>query len=182
MIFKKHIALAIALALAVVLRAQKTTEDDYLSEGSKKDSTEKKDKIPFSQRLVYGGNLGLWFGSINYVQINPMVGYKLTDWWAAGPSFNYTYFGNSIANINYYGPGAWTRIRPLRGFYLHTEFSALKTNYYDKVVPVWLVGGGVIARGDFASLAFFMMYDAIQNEYSPYRGSLVPSGGVLIGF
>lgn len=182
MIFKKYIFLLFAVFLTSQSIAQKTTDEDYNAEKPKKEEPEDEEKVPFSERLVYGGNLGLWFGSFNYVQLNPMVGYKLTDWWAAGPGFNYTYFGNSRANINYYGPSVWTRVRPLPGFYLHTEFSALKTNYYDKTVPVWLVGGGVVARGDFASLALFLMYDVIQDDNSPYYGSLLPSGGVLIGF
>ncbi|MFM9983994.1 MAG: hypothetical protein ACKVOK_02090 [Flavobacteriales bacterium] len=162
--------------------AQKTTDDDYHTSDSLQKDTKVKEKIPFSERLVYGGNLGLWIGSFNYIQVNPMVGYKVTDWWAVGPGFNYTYFGNRTANINYYGPSVWTRIRPLEGFYLHTEFSSLTTNYYDKAIPVWLVGGGVVARGDFASIALFLMYDIVQNENSPYYGSLLPSGGLLIGF
>lgn len=182
MIFKKYIFLLFVVFLTSQSIAQKTTDEDYNAEKPKKEEPEDKEKVPFSERLVYGGNLGLWFGSFNYVQLNPMVGYKLTDWWAAGPGFNYTYFGNSRANINYYGPSVWTRVRPLPGFYLHTEFSALKTNYYDKTVPIWLVGGGVVARGNFASLALFLMYDVIQDDNSPYYGSLLPSGGVLIGF
>ena len=182
MIFIRYIFFIILVFFAIQSIAQKTTDEDYNTEKPKKEEPEDKEKVPFSERLVYGGNLGLWFGSFNYVQVNPMVGYKLTDWWAAGPGFNYTYFGNSRANINYYGPSIWTRIRPLPGFYLHSEFSALKTNYYDKTVPMWLVGGGVVARGDFASLALFLMYDIIQDDYSPYYGSLLPSGGVLIGF
>ena len=180
--FRKCILIITALFAFTILPAQKTEEEDYISTQNKKAAKTKKDKEPFSERLVYGGNLGLWLGSVNYIQVNPMIGYKITDWWAAGPALNYTYFGNVARNINYYGGSAWTRVRPFPGFYLHTEIGALKANYYDKVIPVWLAGGGVVMNGDFASLSVFLMYDLMQNEYSPYYGTLVPSGGILIGF
>lgn len=157
-------------------------DEDYTTS---KPAKAEKTKQPgeWKERLVYGGNLGLWLGGNGgYVQLNPMLGYKVTDWWASGIGFNYTYYGNRTNNFSYYGPTVWTRIKPLDGFYLHTEYNYLHASYYSGPIPVWLVGGGVYSRGDVISIGLFLMYDVIQHEASPYRGGLVPQGGLLIGF
>lgn len=159
--------------------AQQDT-DDYASDDKTK--AENPSAFDWKERLVYGGNLGLWVGSTSFVQLNPMVGVKLKDWWASGVAFNYTYFGNRTNNISYYGPSIWTRVKPLPSLYLHAEFGTLRTSYFDRNVPVCLLGAGYISQGGPFSFGLFLMYDVLQNEYSPYRGGFVPSGGFLIGF
>jgi hypothetical protein len=161
--------------------AQVTKDDEYNASAPKKDKPKK--DYNFKEHLVYGGNLGLQFSNVGtFVRFNPMVGYKLTSWMASGVGFNYTYFGNRVNNVSYYGPTVWTRMRPFPFMYLHTEYNYLRASYYNGGIPVWLVGGGLIARGQFASLSASVMYDVIQHEASPYRGTLVPQVGVLIGF
>lgn len=180
---KKITSIFFALFISLFVAAQVTEDEEYTTETKKtKEDKEKKD-FDLREKLVYGGNVGLWFGgNSRFVQVNPMVGYKVTDWWAAGVGFNYTYLGNQSNNFSYYGPTLWTRIRPLEGFYLHTEYNYLRASYYNGSIPVWLVGGGVYSQGNVLSIGFFLLYDVIQHEQSPYRGGLVPQGGLLIGF
>jgi hypothetical protein len=171
----------VALLLCSGAFAQVKGDEDYNSSTPKKDKPKK--DYNFKDHLVYGGNLGLQLSNRGtFIQLNPMVGYKLTSWMASGIGFNYTYFGNAGNNFSYYGPTVWTRIRPLDFMYLHTEYNYLHASYYNGPIPVWLVGGGIVSRSQFVSFSASLMYDVIQHEASPYRASFVPQVGVLIGF
>ena len=174
-------ATLMALLICTGVFAQVKSDDEYNATAPKKDKPKK--DYNFKEHLVYGGNIGLQLSNRGtFIRLNPMVGYKLTSWMASGVGFNYTYYGNGTNSYSYYGPSVWTRIRPFPFMYLHTEYNYLHASYYNGGIPVWLVGGGLIARGQFASLSASIMYDVIQHEASPYRGTLVPQVGVLIGF
>ena len=54
--------------------SQDTQDDNYSSSVFKK-----KWKDNFQNRIFYGGNLGLQFGTVTMIDISPMVGYKLTE-------------------------------------------------------------------------------------------------------
>lgn len=59
------------------------------------------DSDRFVDRLRYGGNVGLSFGSVTYIDISPMVGYQATDRWlvAIGGSYIYYKFNSNSINI-----------------------------------------------------------------------------------
>ncbi len=50
------------------------------------------------QRIFYGGNIGLLFGSHTYVSINPVVGYRITDRLSAGIGGDYTWTKSTYYN------------------------------------------------------------------------------------
>jgi len=60
------------------------------------DKQEKEEKIPLSQIIVCGADIGLSFGSITYIKLAPVVGYRLTDRLTAGLGPIYIYYKNKI--------------------------------------------------------------------------------------
>src|SRR5688572_11858407 len=77
----------------------------------------------FSDRLFFGGNFGLQFGSYTYVDISPMVGYKITERLAAGVGATYIYYSvdDHVYNLNYkthiYGGSIFSRFRVTEQFF-----------------------------------------------------------------
>jgi hypothetical protein len=46
----------------------------------------------WKDRIVVGGSLGAQFGNSTYVEVSPIVGYKVTDMFTAGVGFSYQYY------------------------------------------------------------------------------------------
>lgn len=159
--------------------AQKTTEEDYTS-GSEKIKTEKSPGS-FRERLTFGGNLGGYFGQNTFVQINPMIGYKMNDWWVNGIGLNYMYFSQGPYNASIYGASIWSRAYIAQKFMIHTEFENLNMPRYINVksdrenVPVWLIGAGIQTNG----IGILVMFDAIGDPRSPYTSPIIRIGGMF---
>lgn len=183
---KAVIMLLLLLTLSQVASAQKT-DDDYATDQSVKSPNEKP-KPPFTERLVFGGNLGGYFGNQTFVQINPMVGYKTTSWWINGVGLNYMYVSSRNYSQSVYGASVWSRAYAFRSLFAQTEFEMLKLTARNPLnetfranVPVWFVGGGYQSTGQGFGLSIMMLYDVIQDPNSPYSTPVFRIGG-LFGF
>jgi len=178
-----HIALLLS---SQKLCSQKTTEEDYATSSAK--SKTPATQTRWQDRLVFGGNLGGYFGNPTYLQLSPMVGYRTTDWWVNGIGVNYTYVSSSGYQENIYGASIWTRAYLLKALIAHSEFEILQRNAIDRYgntaqanVPVWLVGAGYNSGGSRLGLSAMIMYDLIQDPNSPYNNPIIRIGG-LFGF
>jgi hypothetical protein len=159
-------------------------------------------------RLVLGGSLGMVFGDYTNVDISPLVGYRFSDYIAAGISVNgqygqyrsRDYNGNTLQRDKYtiFGGGVWGRVYPLPMLFVHIqpeynfisqsstyyqggdEKQTLKTNYG---VPSLLVGAGYTQSvGGRVGIGISILYDVIQDNRSPYRNNLVYRVGAGLGF
>jgi hypothetical protein len=152
------------------------------------------------QKIFVGGDLGFGFGSYNtYVDVSPLAGYRFNKWLAAGVKLNFNFasqksYTDPTQNESYtiLGGGVFGRIYPLRWLYLQVEpeynvYSAnikssgtvLASETHD--VVSLLIGGGYVQQiSSKAAITFGIMYDVLQNEYSPYYGIPVFQGGINI--
>jgi hypothetical protein len=181
----RYLLLMLMLASGV-LHAQKTTEEDYASASTKAKTPTPRES--WQKRLVFGGNLGGYLGNPTYLQLNPMVGYRTTDWWVNGIGVNYTYVSSSGYRENIVGGSIWTRAYILKSLIAHSEFQILQRNAADQFgnsaranVPVWLVGAGYNSGGGRLGLSAMILYDLIQDPNSPYNNPIIRIGG-LFGF
>jgi hypothetical protein len=154
------------------------------------------------QRLYFGGNFGLSFGDFTFINISPIVGYRITNMFSAGAVVNFIYQSSkyysgpnqtTTNNYGYAGLGVFGRFQPLRFLLLSVQ---PETNYiwgtikvtdpngnYDykqpgQFVPSLLIGGGVaIPTGGRGSMIAMLQYDVIQNDLSPYGKNLFFSFG-----
>ena len=165
--------------LSNIVFGQKTTEDEYATTQKKEET--KKDKPLFKERLTFGGNLGGYFGTNSFFQVNPMVGYKMNDWWVNGIGFNYMYFSQGPYNASIYGASVWSRAYIAQRFLIHTEFENLNLPRYINVdggrenVPVWLIGAGIQTNG----FGVMILYDVIGDPRSPYSTPIFRIGGMF---
>jgi hypothetical protein len=159
--------------------------------------------VPFKERIVTGGGLGLSFSSYqDFFSISPQIGYMVTRRLMAGTGFtyrytNYKYFKPSM-KFNDYGVSPFLRFTVYRNIFIQTEYEYL--NYEDFRYPVtparetvrrnfssFLAGGGFVQPvGQKISFYIMAMYNfsyknAAAGEYSPYDSPLIVRAGINVG-
>jgi hypothetical protein len=154
------------------------------------DEKQEKDKGFKKENLFTGGSLtASFFTGGTILGLDPMFGYKLSNWADAGLAFNYTYTGerdyqffNDKLRQNVYGPGAFVRLYPVRFFFLQGQYehNFTQVKYIDPAnnVSRWhtdanslLLGGGIAEGRRPGSNTFFyisLLVDVFKNQYSPY--------------
>ena len=158
-----------------------------------------KPKIPLKDRIFVGGNFGFTFGSVTSVEISPQIGYKLTPNWSAGVGFRYSYYQDNYYTPPYktsiYGGLVFSRYIIFKGLFLEGDFEANNYDVYRIVDPIlgtyqlermWvpslLLGGGYAAPiGSNSAFFISILYDVLQNQYSPYYGVPVIRAGFGFG-
>ncbi len=150
------------------------------------------EKPSFADRLYYGGNVQLQFGTYTVVGISPLVGYKITEQLSVGVTPSYTYFRDNYYKIGYsvYGGSVFSRFFVIEDLFLHAEYERL---YYPLIVGSGnttkfyadraLVGGGYVLRfSDNAGFYLMGMYDLLWKQQSSfYVSPFVFRGGFIIG-
>jgi hypothetical protein len=180
--FKKTIFLVALCAITIFVFAQDEEPD------------EKKEKGFQKEKLFVGGNFGLTFGNYTLINVSPQIGYRFTDFFAAGVGINLQYVSwkdeysngdNSKTSQTVTGLNVFGRIYPIKNFMIQVQpeenYLFGKQKYYQastqttfknntdaKIVPSLLLGGGLVipsGRGAFITSVF---YDVLQKDNSPY--------------
>lgn len=158
----------------------------------------RKDARPLSERIWFGGGVGLSFGTVTAIQLDPMVGYKVDKEGKFTPGIGASYWymqDNRFATNNTfqgYGYRPFLRYRFIEQAFVHAEFLHMNVNAYNFVtdrfqriwVPHLLVGGGYVQPlGGRSSIFFQVLFDVLQDPNSIYRnqGPIV-GGGIGVGF
>lgn len=152
---------------------------------------QKDNKPPLKERIFFGGNFGLQFGTITNIEVSPVMGIWLLPRLslAAGPK--YRYYKDLMGKTDIYGARSFTRFMfvqdlsqfiPLGmriGFYLHGEYETLSLKsdfwqggYYDDG-RFWehtvLSGLGISQSiGRRSSLNITFMWSMTESEYQIY--------------
>ena len=152
-------------------------------------------------KLFVGGTLGLAFGTYTIVNISPLVGYRFSPYFAAGAGVNYSYYGYDdgyyTSKQTYAGMSLFGRVYPIQQLFIQVQpelnymwasqtpdggqnLPQLKINQF---VPSLLMGGGAaIPTGANGAITISVMYDVLQNIWSPYYHQAVYGFGYNIGF
>jgi hypothetical protein len=169
-------------------RAQVFEEQSSEAQSDQKEKEKDKDDYRFLDHFIYGGNVGARFGVITYINLNPMVGYRVNDRLVMGTRGIYTYyrdqrlpqygfnvlggsgFGQYFFTENLYGQGEY---QVLNGYF---DNSGHRTN-----LPFLYVGGGYLYRiTDAVGINISALYEVLRFRYYP---SLLPiiQVGVAVG-
>lgn len=138
----------------------------------------------FWDRVYFGGNFGLSFGTVTYIDLSPALGYMITQDLSAGLGVTYRYFKRKAFPYNYetniYGGRLFARHNIGRQFFAYTEYESLNLEFTEEVdggfrqvrewVPGFFVGGGVfLPLGQSAGINFMALYNLTFDRYrSPY--------------
>jgi hypothetical protein len=156
--------------------------------------------VPFKERIVTGGGLGLSFSSYqDFISVSPQIGYMVTRRLIAGTGLtyrytNYKYYNPSI-KLNDFGVNPFLRFTVYRNIFIQTEYEYL--NYEFPLNSIgettrenfnsFLAGGGFVQPiGQKVSFYVMAMYnfsyrDPDPGEYSPYSSPLIIRAGINIG-
>lgn len=152
---------------------------------------------PWKDRMFFGGGLGFGFGDVDFVSVEPLVGFRLHPKVSVGTSFLYRYVSDSRfpddIHTNDYGARAFVQFFPVPNFFGQVEYEYLD---YEYVLPTLdtartsagsvFVGGGVSQplghnAAFFASTLYNLSYDD-EDPTSPYDSPWVVRAGVSVGF
>jgi hypothetical protein len=146
-------------------------------------------------RVRFGGNFGLQFGNITFIDISPLVLYGVTDRLQLGVGVTYQYIrfnfptlrtsGNSI-----YGGRVFTRYFLFPGVFAQAEYETLSTRYYDAftneikraLVPAGFIGGGYSQQaGGRAAINVTILYNLLYEQYK-FQSVYASPWVVRVGF
>lgn len=161
-------------------------------------------------KLVLGGGIQAGFGGGYAVAgLSPIVGYHFTNHLVAGVGVGYLYEQAPDANFSTYSstyydkehivyPNVWLRYFVWRGLYLSAAYeqdiiwrsfpdynpvTGDQTTIHSNVGAECLLGGLGIRQplGGRASFFIELMWDFLQQQYSPYYGQPDLRAGIAVG-
>ena len=118
---------------------EKPAEESAMSAGRTKPPASKKSSSNFVDRLRFGGNLSLGFGTYTYINLSPRVHYLVQDNLGVGTGFSYYYWKDNRdypANINYktsgntWGLNFFSWYNPFGPVTLQAEYEPLNFEVY----------------------------------------------------
>ncbi|MBK7964896.1 MAG: hypothetical protein IPK10_06175 [Bacteroidetes bacterium] len=149
-----------------------------------------RDKPSIKDRLFFGGNVGLSFGSLTYINVAPTIGYKITERFGMGLGPTYTYY-NDRRFVNYryethiYGGRTFAQYQALESVLLYSEFEVVNIEVPDLLftklirtnVSSLFVGGGYTQRmGSNSAVTLMILYNVLESDYKIYENPILRLG------
>ena len=191
-------------ALLFLLVASGSLSAQYFETGQPK---EEKGSVESSidKRVFFGGNFGLSFsfgrGGSQFVELSPLVGYRVSENFSVGGAFTYLYISREYIVLpsynritlknNTFGPRAFLRYSFIENYFIQTEVESLNTevplndgttNTGREWVPGFFLGGGSsFPINDRLEVNAIVLYNLSYNDIrSPYVSPLVIRGGIIL--
>ncbi len=136
-----------------------------------------------------GGMVGGGFSTnSSYFEVAPIIGYKATPKFYTGTRLTYIYqsykssYSGMRYNLHIYGGSLFARYILYKSLFAQTEYEILSVPVYPfegsrRSVNSLFVGGGFmqqIGRTGFSTIS--ILYNILDNEYSPYSNPLIRIG------
>lgn len=175
----KHSIQITLLLIAVSLNA-------IALEHKQSDST--KQNSNFWDKVYFGGNIGMQFGSSTLIEVSPLVGYRITPKFSAGVGITYQYFhyryNRYNIETNVYGGRVFGRYFFMPFLFGHVEYEYLNLEAFDfypqrrRVDVGSLLGGGGYAQqlGPRSAIIAMILYNFTESVYTPYTNPIVRIG------
>jgi hypothetical protein len=151
----------------------------------------KNDSLSLNEKIYFGGDLSLSFGSSFYFSVSPEVGYKVLPRLHLGGGLYYMHSSSKLYNysISVYGARAYVRPFPLKKLFLQAEAEMLNTPRWDQYtgytearafVPGLLAGIGYMEQGA-GRLGFYvaLLYNFTISDQTPYTNPVIRTGLVF---
>lgn len=149
-------------------------------------------------RVFFGGNLGLALGDVTFVEVAPLVGYRITDKLSGGLQLQYRYRNDKRftpdLQTNDYGGNLFARYNLPAPFFLQAEYEYLNFEFISlqdgssnrEGFSSVLVGGGfaqpIGKRAFFTITALYNLSYDDTDLIRPYDNPLILRVGINAGF
>lgn len=154
-------------------------------------------------RIFFGGNFGMQFGTLTNIEISPLIGYHITPKLAAGTGIRFEYFKDKGYYAPYettiFGGNIFTRYIIISnlgeglnlglntGIFTQLEYEALslEKEYFGPsttedgrfIIHSVLVGGGIIQPiGRRSAFLLSVLYNLNETARSPYSNPIIRVG------
>jgi hypothetical protein len=149
-----------------------------------------------SDNLFFGGGVGLAFGDVTYIELAPLLGYRVAPQASVGASLIYRYRNDDRYRESFstsdYGGSVFGRYHVYQPLFLHAEIEYLSYEYVrfdfsterDNFTSYFLGAGVDFPIGPRTSMFLLGMYNFAYDsgEPSPYDSPWVIRFGVGVGF
>jgi hypothetical protein len=148
-----------------------------------------KEKIPLKDRIQPGGNFSLSLGTFTYIDLSPLVGYRVTPRYTAGVGATYIYqrvrtiYG--VAQGSVYGGRVFNRFMITPNIFAHAELESMNVQPVFENNRKWiaspLVGGGFFQPfGQRGGIMMTVLYNLNHREnVTPYPSPLIIRAGFV---
>lgn len=138
------------------------------------------DSTSFKDRLYFGGNLGLQFGTVTLIDVSPLVGVMITPKLSGGLGGTFQYFDDNRfqgGQGTSYGGRVFGRYNILPNIFTHVEYESINWNAYDFFAEefrrTWtnalFIGGGYFAPfGPRGGANFTFLYNVLHDNRNSY--------------
>lgn len=138
------------------------------------------DSIRLKDRMFFGGNLGIQFGTVTFIDISPLAGVMITPRLSAGAGITYQYYDDNRfqgANGSSYGGRVFGRYNVLPNIFTHVEYENINWETYSVAEQafrrVWtdafFIGGGYFAPfGPRGGANFTLLYNILHDNQNSY--------------
>jgi len=199
---KKILLLSILFFTSLTLTAQ--TRSGTISDVQRGGQNQRQDDRPSGfqrENLRFGGNFGMHFGRITFIEVSPTVGYQFTNRFLAGVGVTYNFYRERIYinNIRHeatmhviggttFGQFSVVQIPSLHIF-LRAEYSLLnqRVDFFGQYqqrdwVHYPMVGGGILLPfGRSGGVTMQLMWDLLENENTIFGSNPIIRMGFMIG-
>jgi len=136
-------------------------------------------KPNWKERLYYGGNFGLAFGSTTYIEISPTVGYRVTNKFGAGVGLSYLYYRQIIQYQLSSGQwDEWEYKSKTYGGKIFTDYVIYNQNAENALINI----GSIIAHAEIEELNVnaysYDIYGNMQDFGRTWITSALVGGGI----
>jgi len=144
----------------------------------------------WQSRIFTGGNMGMQFGTITFIDISPLVGYRVTEKFSAGVGATYRYMRQNwqkqIIDSRVIGGRVFARYSVLDNLFIHAEHELLNSDWYYTNNPFnvqsTLAGLGYVQPiSDRASFMIMGLWNVYYNPIPIYVNPIIRVG-FNIGF
>ena len=141
--------------------------------------------------IFYGGGISASFGTVDYVELSPMVGVHLDERTSVGMTLLYRYRNDDrIGSSNDWGGSLFARYRLTSAFYLEGDYEYLDHEYRSgtsserRRYQSLLAGGGMVTPlGANTAMYMSVLYNFSYEEGdSPYGDPWIVRFGLSVGF
>lgn len=167
-----------------------TTLIAFYSSAIAQDSTMLRKHPPkenFLDKVFVGGNMGLQFGTVTFIDVSPLVGYRINDQLSVGvgATYQYYHYKDKVYDLetNVYGGRIFGRYFFTDYLFAHGEYEYLNLEAFDffprrRVDVGSLLGGvGYFQRfGRNSGLVAMILYNFTESVYTPYSNPIIRVG------